>query len=199
MKKLFTQCKYLLPVILLSISSLLRAQDAPTTDYAPITTAGTLIACPSSTITVPVTVTAFNSISSMNLKIEYDSVIMTYNDGLTFINPLLPGAFKNSVWTHQGSIWEVDIVWTDFVTHSLANGSTLVTLGFNYINGTTSLHFNNTSNNGHDCEYARFVGSDVITLVDTPTSTYYHDGLVSSGAVGGTVTGGSNITFGFST
>jgi hypothetical protein len=123
---------------------------------------------------------------------------MTYNNSLTSINPGLPGGQKSSMWDSTGTLCAVMIAWSNINPVTLPNGSTIVTLGFNYINGTTSLHFINTSPvpSFWDCAYA---GSDYLTLNDIPTSTYYHDGQVSSGVAGGTVTGGSSITYGYPT
>ena len=195
MKKLFIQSKYLILFILLSISYSLHAQDSPLTGNAPITTAATAVVCPSSTITVPVTVTGFTTITAMTLRIRYDSTIMTYNNSLTSFNSLLTGGQKWSMWDSTGTLCAVMIAWSNTYPVTLPDGSTIITLGFNYINGTTSLHFINTSPvpSFWDCAYAG--GFPPATLNDIPSSTYYHDGQVSSGVVGGTVTGGSNITF----
>jgi hypothetical protein len=195
MRKRFFQSKYLLTVILLIISFALHAQDAPLTGNAPHTTATSLIACPGSAIAIPFTDTNFTSIGAFSLRIEYDHSVMTFNNGSA--NPLLGGTFFcSSVSTGIGTTWKVSISWDNINAPSLANGATAFTLNFNYINGTTSVHFNNDTLHGNYCQFATQFAD---TLIDHPTSTYYHDGQVSSGTVGGSVTGGSNITYGSST
>jgi hypothetical protein len=195
MKKQFPQVNYLLMILLIAGTYSLRAQPAPHT------TAGTVIACPGSTFTVHVKDTGFNSITSFNLRIEYDSLVMTFDAGLSAINSQLTGdRIINKYYVGPGSVNAIGVLWQapfPYLPKSLSDTSSVVTLGFNYINGTTSVHFNNSSNLGGDCEYASFNVGIPITLIDTPTIIYYHDGKVSSGA--GFVTGGSNITFGNST
>jgi hypothetical protein len=195
MKKRFFNNKYLLPVILFIISYTLNAQDAPLTGNAPITTAVSAIACPSSTISIPFTVTGFTGVGAFSLRIEYDHSVMTFNNGVP--NSLLQGTFfSSSTPIGPGTIWKVSISWDNINAPQLADGSTAFTLGFNYINGTTSVHFNNDTANGNFCQFASSLAD---TLIDHPTSTYYHDGLVSSGVVGGSVSPNSNFTIGTST
>jgi hypothetical protein len=69
------------------------------------------------------------------------------------------------------------IAWASTTPLSLSDGSTLVTLSFNFINGSTTLSFNNDSNGGGDCEYANGSGQP---LNDIPTSTYYINGQINS-------------------
>jgi hypothetical protein len=196
MKKQFFASKYFILFIILGLSYSLPAQDSPTVQNAPVTTAATVTVCPSTTITVPVTVTA-TTITAMTLRIEYDSTVMTYNSSLTAISTQLPcgGCQKNNIATGVGSTCAIIIVWNNIFPATLANGTTVVTLGFNFINGSTALHFNAIINSGGDCDYA---GSDYLHMNDDPPATYYHDGQVSSPSAG-TVTGGSNITYGSST
>jgi len=88
------------------------------------------------------------------------------------------------------------ITWTGSSVQSLSNSTTLATLGFSYLNGTSALSFNNTDNGGHDCEFINAAGNP---MTDTPTSAFYIDGYVSPAVIGGSVSGGTTITYGQST
>jgi len=195
MKKQFTLSKFLLPVFLLSISCSLSAQDSPLTQIAPHTSVGTAYACPGSTITVPVIDSGFKHIYALELQIVYDSTIMTYNHSLIAPNPSLGYINNNSLHIPgHGSLCAVRLEWSSAFGDSLPDGSTLATIGFNYINGTSPLYFLNTDTSGTWDSF--YDGSTYFPLNDMPTATYYHSGQISSGFVGGTVSGSSNITFG---
>jgi hypothetical protein len=188
MHPIYTLRKYLLMVILLFFTVGMTAQNAP------ITTAATKTACPGSTVTVPVTVTGFTNIMSVTLRVEYDSTVMRFSQALSSVS--LPGGGNIASSVVSGSTCKIMIVWTNVTPATLTNGSTIATMGFNYINGTTALTFNNVSSLGSDCEYA---DQTLLPLNDTPTSTYYFNGQVSSAALGGSVSGGSTIYYGSST
>ena len=193
-----TLWKYFIVVTLSFLTYYLSAQDSPLTGNAPITTAATAVACPSSSITVPVTVTAFNAITALTLRVEYDTTVLTFNASASSVNSSLLGYYimYSDTINGGGAMHKITIVWDYTFPVTIPDGSTLVSLAFAYINGTSVLHFNNVSNNGGDCDYA---GANYLPLIDLPTSTYYIDGQVSSGVQGGSVTGGSNITYGSST
>jgi hypothetical protein len=57
---------------------------------------------------------------------------------------------------------------------TLASGSTLITLQFNLISGSTAVAFNNTE---LDCEFAN---ANLEPLNDSPTSTYYINGAINA-------------------
>jgi hypothetical protein len=163
---------------------------------APITTAGTATACPGNTVTVQVTVNNFTSITAVSLRIEYDPVVMTFNSSLSSVNSLLAGAIITNYPVGGGStLYKIIISWGDVTPKTFAYGTVLATLGFNYINGSSSLAFNNIANYGQDCEYADQNGNP---LNDLPTSTYYINGQVSSAAAGtsGSISGPTNVAQG---
>jgi hypothetical protein len=184
--------KYLLKLFWIALLPVipwqLEAQNAP------ITTAATKTACPGATVTVPITVTGFTNIMSVTLRIEYDSTVMHFSQSLSSVS--LPGGGNIASSVVSGSTCKIMVVWTNVTPATLSNGSTIATMGFNYVNGTTALTFNNVSSLGSDCEYA---DQTLLPLIDTPTSTYYFNGQVSTAALGGNVTGGSTIYYGAST
>ena len=140
---------------------------------------GSAAVCPGATFTTQITVTNFTSIGSMTLRIEYDSTVISFNPPpATFFNPSISGASINSTPV-SGTTKKLMIAWASVTPVTLANGSMLATLSFTFINGTTTLFFNNDSDGGADCEYANASG---IPLNDIPTSTYYINGQVSSAA-----------------
>lgn len=147
----------------------------PTT--APITTAGSLAACPNSNITIPLTTVNFNNIGSFSLRLEYDPAKMTYSSYAN-LNSLLPGAtVVNSVVS--SSVNKIMITWTNATGVSISNGGKIVDLNFTYLIGTSALAFNNTSGSGADCQFVNGFG---IILTDTPTVSYYIDSQVTSAA-----------------
>lgn len=199
MKKRITFTKCMLPVILFSISYLLRAQNAP------VTTINSITACTYNLIGVPITVTNFNNIWAITLRIEYDSTILQFQPVLCY-STTLSGLFLNSDTVgSSGTIRQVNIAYNNFGGVSLSNGATMVTLVFLIIKaGSTPLSFNNTINFGKDCEYTSCCSPGPYAMNDIPSTTYYINGTVSTNSNqnpnwGCTTIGGSTIPRGQST
>jgi len=152
---------------------------------APITTAGSAGLCQAGAIAIPVTVANFTNVSSVSLRIEYDPTVMTYSSFVP--NALLGTMIVNDVHI-TANLHKIIVVWGEITPRTFSNGASLVTLTFAYSNGTTSLTFNNTSNNGGDCEYADENGDP---MNDTPTATYYMNSIVQTVPLQNTLT---NIT-----
>lgn len=143
------------------------------TNPAPLTTCGQ-IACPmNSSISVPVTVEGFTDITAISLRLEYDPAVMTYT-GYSNLNSSLSGMIINNIAV-SATVHKVLISWSDVNPKTLSDESKLFDLDFNYHSGNTSLTWNNSSNNGADCEYADAIGDP---LIDIPTSQFYHNGAV---------------------
>lgn len=162
---------------------------------APITTAQSVVACPSSTVTVLVTVTNFNNVGAITLRIDYLSAVMSLNSSLSSKNPLISGFLSDVPVQGVPSLRKVVFGGLQDPGVTLADGSTLLTLVFNYVAGTTPLTFINIPDTNDQCEYAYYCCPPA-TYLDSPTSTYYINGQVSSGVNGGTVTGGSTVISG---
>ena len=145
---------------------------------APISTLGTVTACPGSVVNVPITVTNFTLIGSLNLRIDYDPQVMTYN-GFT-ANAAIPGAFVAAWPIPNSNLYQLVINWASYPGITLSGTQTLFTLKFNYINGNGTLVFNDSLG---DCEYAKWVSIEPEVLNDSPTSSYYINGSVVGTAI----------------
>ncbi len=167
------------------------AENTVIVTRTPVTTAGNVSnACPGSTISVPVTVKLFSSITSMSLRLDYDPTFMTYS-GFSNANPSLTGMIINDVSTSTPPLRKIMIVWTDVVPKTIADDSKIADLNFTCISNVPTLSFNTTANGGQDCEYADENG---IVLPDSPQSVFFHDATVNIGpAPAGPITGTSNV------
>jgi hypothetical protein len=182
---------------LAGIMLLLMVSHNAYTQYAPFSYIPDDTVCQNSLISVPVKVNNFVSIGAVSLRIEYDTTVMTFNLSQTVFNPSLYGAIISSNPITGGSpVYKIIISWVGFVPVSLADGSTLVSLGFNFKTGGAYVTFNNSANQGQDCEYANAVGD---ALIDDPTASYYSNGLIANRIFAGYVLGGGTISLGQNT
>ncbi|MEI6454999.1 MAG: T9SS type A sorting domain-containing protein [bacterium] len=166
--------------IVLHLFLLLCYIDAFAIRDAPVTTAATVSSCPSSNVVIPVTVTGFTNISALSLRIDYNPTVATYT---SFVgNTVLTGLIVNAV-SVSPTLSKLMIVWTNTTPKTLPDNDTLVKITMNFINGSTTLVFNNTAGGGGDCEYADETGSP---MNDIPTSTYYINGTINTLALGTT-------------
>lgn len=155
------------------VSSLAVMVQNPPPQFAPVTTCASKGAPNNSPATVPVTVTGFDSITSMSLRLDYDPTLLTYT-GNANANPVLAGLIVNDIHV-SATLHKIILVWTDVIPRTLPANSKIVDLNFTHISGTTLLNWNNTSNGGSDCEYADKNGDP---LWDTPSSQFYINGDV---------------------
>ena len=159
---------------------------------APVTTAAMKLACPSSSVDVPITVNGFTSVCAITLRIEYDPT------KATFFGAVGNSALANMSITSMpisANLAKIMVVWSDVTPVTLPANAALLTLTMNFIGGSTDLTFNNTSGGGQECEYADEAGN---AMTDTPTASYYINGSISSLAVGatGSITGSSTVCAG---
>ena len=122
---------------------------------------------------MPITVTEFDNIGSISLTLLYDTNVMT------FITATANASFSGMI-INGSTPGKVIIGWyaaPDAVT--LPDGTELVNLEFNYISGSTSLSFDNSSNSGQECQYT---DGNTTILNDTPSADYYNDGYVTDHA-----------------
>ena len=141
--------------------------------HAPITYTCLMEAGPGSAIAVPVMVDKFRKITAISLLLEYDPTVLTYT-GYNNTNTALAGLIVNNVPVSP-TLYKIIITWSDQNSATLTDASKIVDLLFDYSTGTTTLVWNNSSNNGQDCEYADSVAN---TLIDVPTSLFYINGEV---------------------
>ncbi|MCX6235930.1 MAG: right-handed parallel beta-helix repeat-containing protein [Bacteroidetes bacterium] len=142
----------------------------------PITTAPDIVAaCPGTLIEFPITVTSFKEVGAITLTLNYDKSVMTF-DSYTNNSGLIDFCSANET----GSTGIISISGIPDPPANLDDGDVLITLKFNYINGSTALTWNNSDDSW--CEY----GSgppDYVPFCDDPTGTYYINGSVSGASL----------------
>ncbi len=177
--------------------SLTILTDTPTADFykdgyvtshaAPITYAPFISNAVAGTVDVPVTVENFWDIGAIALTLEYDPNILTFT-GSTPHSVFGTDMVVASSASTAGK-YKVVISWyaqaPNFTPETLPDGSTIVTLHFNY---TPAVFVGNYSElnwvtDGTACEY----GDPAFNpLYDLPYAEYYFDGLVASQLAPGT-------------
>ncbi|NTV83521.1 MAG: T9SS type A sorting domain-containing protein [Bacteroidales bacterium] len=150
-------CIFLMGSTLLSVSQ-----------NAPVTTCSTITGAEPGSVSVPITVTGFTSIGAISLSIDYNISVMQYVQGVP--NPALGGFLSGDSDLGNG-FHRITMGWFGSGS-TLPDGSTIMTLVFNYVGGNSPLTW---FENGSSCEYADAEGN---VLNDTPASSYYINGYV---------------------
>ena len=179
---LFLACNAVFPLQLIS-------RDAP------ITTAGSKISCTNSMVTIPISVTNFTQVTAISLRLDFDPTYMTYI-GDDSLNILLAGFTTNEI-SVSTNLHKLYLVWSDPSPVTLANGAKLLNLKFTYLSGTSILAFNNTFNEGGDCEYGDEYGDP---MNDNPTASFYFNATITAPAanfMANTLTPPKNVTVHF--
>ena len=147
------------------INGVVAAHLAPKT-YAPVITNAS-----PGTIYLPITVKNFTRISSLYLMFTYDVNTLAYQNSFT-ANPGLSGDFQVG---NQPGLFIISWYGNP---GTLTDGSTLVTLKFNYTNSAGNANFSALTwyECGPCCEYTD-ESSNI--LYDSPTGDYYFNGLVT--------------------
>jgi hypothetical protein len=174
-------------IVILIYCSQIFSGPAVFAQNAPVTSAAFVGNAAPGSISVPLTVTGFTDIGAISLAIDYDYSVMHFTGSTA--NPLLPSFPAGELDLGTG-FHRITMGWFGNGT-SLDDGTTIITLHFNYFSGITSL---NWYDNGPSCEYA---DGNINVLNDIPTSTYYINGSVC-GPVGdpGPVTGDTEVCAG---
>ena len=157
-------------LLALSLSSTLTL-SAQCTAGGPITTAPVLLADPGTTIDVPIKVSSFSNVGAISLTLNYDNSKMTFN---SYLNT--SGLIDFCDAAVSGSVGTITISGTPG-SASLADNAVLITLKFNYVDGTSALTWND--NPSTLCEYGS-VAPDFNPFCDTPKGSFYIDGSVQS-------------------
>jgi hypothetical protein len=143
---------------------------------APVTSAGSISGCTGvPCAAIPVTVTGFNFITALSLRMEYDTNHMTFC-GYDNFNPLMNGFAHGPATQVYGSLYKLMVTWANTSPVSLTDGSKLFDVQFTLKSSIDSLSFNNSSSGGSDCEYADTTGN---VLPDLPSYTFYHNGVIT--------------------
>ena len=143
---------------------------------APVTTAGLITnAVPAGTVVIPITVTNFVSIGSFTLTLRYLITKATYISAT--LNPAFPGMTINH--SISGSVGKLVINWPQTPGGvTLPDEAHLLDLTFTYLTGTTTLAWGYSS--GLVCEYKKYSNGNYILLNDSPETSYYINGGISS-------------------
>jgi hypothetical protein len=155
-----------------------------TAQNAPVTTCATVSGAIPGTVSVPVTVTGFTNIGAISLSLDYDYGVIQFLQGIP--NPALP-TFLSGDFDLGNGYHRINMGWFG-ASNTLADGSTIMTLNFNYVSGNSPLTW---FDDGSSCEYADAVGN---VLNDIPTESYYINGYLC-GAIGdlGTILGNNEV------
>jgi len=166
-------------------NGLVFTQCAPQTSLPSITAA-----IPANPVNIPVTITNFINIESFTHSFEYDPLVLSYT-GFT-PNPAI-GSNLNIINNPPGSDGKRKIVISlpGSSPLSLPDGSSLATLNFTYLSGTTNLAWVISDNTS--CRYNDANGN---AYYDQPKSSSYQDGLVASHVAPHTIGGYANPTNG---
>ena len=141
---------------------------------APVTTAGSVTACPGNTITVPVTVTNFTNITGLSLRLDYDASMLTFAS-FSNVNAVLTGLTVADSLV-SGTTHMLMLHWQGTSAQTITSGGLVANLQFNYIAGSPVLSFNNIADYGWDC---RYFDAQRSPLFDNPTATYYVNSQVT--------------------
>jgi hypothetical protein len=107
---------------------------------------------------------------------EYDPTIITYSGSFTK-NPAFDASFLVGDSPASNGKRVIIISWFGSGI-TLANGSTLCTINFNYPSANCNACILKWFDNGPSCSYSDGAGDG---LIDTPQATYYINGLVPVG------------------
>jgi len=176
--------RFITILVIILLPFLMKGQNAP------VTTAGSAQTCPNGVVNVPLTVTGFNQIASITLRLDFNPNYLTYN-GCSNINPSLSGFFVNEIIV-SSSLHKVMMVWSSMAAVTLADGAKLMDLSFTSLNESSEIIFNNTANGGSDCEYSDV---NMTPLNDIPTSNYYINSVITNLGAGaaGTISGAETV------
>jgi hypothetical protein len=142
---------------------------------APYTFAPTIAEPQPGPLNIPIIVNGFTTIGGFTLWLEYDPAVITY---VSFTkNAVFGSSFQVSDNPGNNGKRVIYIQW--FATSvTLADGSTLCTLNFNY----PALHCNPCALHwidiGGSCEYTDNLNN---VLIDMPQQVFYIDGIIAAG------------------
>jgi len=154
------------------------AFDLPYSDYyfngkvisldAPVTEIDTLAAYPGNYVTFTMKVRNYVNILSGHLTLNYNPAVLNYFKGIA--NAAISSSFEASAVV-PGTL-EIDYGGNDT---SLADGSTLMYLTFQYLGGSSSITWNNS---GNSCQYIN--AELLVPLNDDPTTDHYSSGYITN-------------------
>lgn len=153
-----------------------------------ITTAPTLTACPGNPVSAPIIVDNFANVASISLALEIDLAALTYTSYTN--NPSLAGGFL--LVNPAGN--QVKAAYFGLAPLALANGTTLFTFNFNYLGGSSPLHWD-LSIPGN-CSYSDLLGNILpSTWIDGSVSLAAGVLQISNQPASVSIMDGGNATF----
>lgn len=161
-----TKLHRIVPLVIAAL--MLCLPFVPIAQNAPVTTAETITGAVPGTIQVPVTVNGFQNIGAISLTIDYDYSVLQFMNGVPH-SQLMP--FSASDADLGNGLHRITMGWFGS-GKTLPDASVIMTLNFTFVAGSTVLTW---FDDGSSCEYA---DGSYNVLNDTPTSTYYINGLV---------------------
>lgn len=156
-------------------NSLFNKCDYTATATGPVTTAGELVVTPAGAVTVPITVTNFNNVDAISLKIKYNPSILTFT-GSSSRNSSFSWSYPP--YASGGYIYISGISSpTTYPNGVTFTGTTLLlNLLFTSVTGTSLLEWTDDAG-GTACEYQNALIQ--WPYVDSPFGTYYDNGFVT--------------------
>ncbi len=138
---------------------------------APMVVADTLTAQINDLVTVPIRVYGFTNVNAYSLTLDYDPAVLTFECASPDMN------FSDAFIAGASDPGRIEMGWFDIET-SLADGSILMYLTFQYHGGVSDLTW---YNNGPTCE---FTSSELYQpMYDLPTADFYKNGKILPGLV----------------
>jgi hypothetical protein len=168
-------------------SNLVLCDDTPRSSHyidggvsnrtAPVTFAPVVGNAVNGNYNLPITVNNFTNISGISLEMRYDANILSYigaTPNAAFGSNFNVGANDDSL-----NIKKISMGWNNLLGPvTLTDGSTLVTLNFDYSNANGGYSTLTWLANGQSCQYAD--GTYQQVLIDFPSSGYYKNGILFS-------------------
>ena len=161
--------------------------------FGPITTAPHIIACPNSSLEVPVTVKSFNNVRDISLTLQYDPAVMIYRgfeSGSIDLGEELEGIQVSDSPFGENSRALRILKTSGAELPSLPEDAQLLRLLFDYQEGNTELKWLDTPDDSW-CSYSFLseldnTGFETTDFCDVPTELYYINGSVRQLSVSGT-------------
>ena len=145
---------------------------ACTSVYIPIdqgvTIIGTVSGCSPGMVSLPFSISDMPPTYAVSLRIEYNSAVLSFHDCTE-----MPGQFIQGLQNPDDSA--LKRLCVAFTQDGTSGNVLLGTLNFTYYGGSCSVYFENSLDEGADCEYD---DTNLTPLIDTPTTTHYFNGAI---------------------
>ncbi|MFZ4401002.1 MAG: T9SS type A sorting domain-containing protein [Bacteroidales bacterium] len=178
MKKIFILCFLSFMIITYG-----QSQNAPKTTVASVS------ACPNGSFNVSIITNSAVQIGALTLRLDFNPNLITYNS-YSNVNSLLSGGITINSVLESTNVRYIKIFWLIPLSPNTVNltAGKIVDLNFTLLSGSPTIQFNNTSNEGGDCEFANGFG------VAYNDSLYVNSTITNLGAgTPGSISGSTNV------